>query len=179
MGMRFGLFTGMGATTWDTVLNLWRHIEATGWDAACVTDHFMPNTPERTGDTMECWTTLAALAAVVPRMRVGTIVVGNTYRHPALLAKMAAQVDIISGGRLICGLGGGVAGERARGVWHPFYTVGEPRAPRRSMQVSRRCGRRPRPTTRDVLSAQRCPLSPKPVQSPYPELMIARGEKVR
>jgi len=63
------------------------------------------NTPDRVGDTMECWTTLAALAAVVPKMRLGTIVSGNTYRHPAVLAKMAAQVDVISGGRLICGIG--------------------------------------------------------------------------
>src|SRR3989304_4099397 len=45
--MRFGLFTSMGAQTWAGVLDLWRHIEATGWDIACVTDHFMPNTPER------------------------------------------------------------------------------------------------------------------------------------
>jgi len=95
--MRFGIFTGMGNTTWDTVLDLWRHAAASGWDAACVTDHFMPNTPDRVGDTMECWTTLAALAAVVPKMRLGTIVSGNTYRHPAVLAKMAAQVDVISG----------------------------------------------------------------------------------
>jgi len=103
--MRFGIFTGMGNTTWNTVLDLWRHAAAGGWDAACVTDHFMPNTPDRVGDTMECWTTLAALAAVVPKMRLGTIVSGNTYRHPAVLAKMAAQVDVISGGRLICGIG--------------------------------------------------------------------------
>jgi len=93
--MRFGIFTGMGNTTWDAVLELWRHAAATGWDAACVTDHFMPNTPDRVGDTMECWTTLAALGASVPKMRVGTIVSGNTYRHPAVLAKMAAQVDIV------------------------------------------------------------------------------------
>src|SRR5690349_2162422 len=61
--MRFGIFTGMGNTTWDAVLELWRHAATSGWDAACVTDHFMPNTPDRVGDTMECWTTLAALAA--------------------------------------------------------------------------------------------------------------------
>jgi alkanesulfonate monooxygenase SsuD/methylene tetrahydromethanopterin reductase-like flavin-dependent oxidoreductase (luciferase family) len=65
----------------------------------------MPNTADRLGDTLECWTTLASLATVVHRMRVGTIVAGNTYRHPAVLAKMAANVDVVTGGRLICGMG--------------------------------------------------------------------------
>jgi len=53
--LRFGIFTGMGNTTWPAVLDLWRHAAASGWDAACVTDQFMPNTPDRVGDTMECW----------------------------------------------------------------------------------------------------------------------------
>src|SRR5947207_834442 len=105
--MRFGLFTSMGAQSWSGVLELWRHLEATGWDIACVTDHFMPNTKDREGAMLESWSTLSALAALVPRLRVGTIVLGNTYRHPAVVAKMAAQVDIISGGRLLLGLGAG------------------------------------------------------------------------
>ena len=74
--MRFGLFTSMGAQTYKGVLDLWQHLEATGWDIACVTDHFMPNTKEREGAMLEAWSTLSALAAVVPRMRVGTIVLG-------------------------------------------------------------------------------------------------------
>src|SRR5438552_17569343 len=123
--MRFGIFTGMGNTTWNTVLDLWRHAAAGGWDAACVTDHFMPNTPDRVGDTMECWTTLAALAAVVPKMRLGTIVSGHTYRHPAVLAKMAAQVDVISGGRLICGIGAAWQQNEHEAYGIPFYTVAE------------------------------------------------------
>ena len=86
--MRFGLFTSMGNQTWPGVLELWRHAEATGWDVACVTDHFMPNTKEREGDMLEGWSTLSALAALVERMQVGTIVLGNTYRHPAVVAKM-------------------------------------------------------------------------------------------
>jgi alkanesulfonate monooxygenase SsuD/methylene tetrahydromethanopterin reductase-like flavin-dependent oxidoreductase (luciferase family) len=82
--MKFALFTGMSGTTWDEVLGFWQHCDRTGWDAACVTDHFMPNTADRVGDTLECWTALAALAARTERLRVGTIVSGNTYRHPAL-----------------------------------------------------------------------------------------------
>ena len=51
--MRFGVFTSTGGQTWPGVLELWQHLEATGWDIACVADHFMPNTPERTGAMLE------------------------------------------------------------------------------------------------------------------------------
>src|SRR5574342_220684 len=123
--MRFAIFTSMGNTTWRDVEVLWRHAEQTGWDAACVTDHFMPNTPDRVGDMLEAWTTLTALAALTERLRVGTIVSGNTYRHPALLAKMAANVDIISGGRLICGMGAGWQENEHQAYGIDFHTVAE------------------------------------------------------
>ena len=179
--MRFGIFTGMGNTTWDTVLDLWRHAAAGGWDAASVTDHFMPNTPDRVGDTMECWTTLAALAAVVPRMRLGTIVSGNTYRHPAVLAKMAAQVDLISGGRLICGLGAAWQQNEHEAYGIPFYTVAE-----RLARLDEACQVLKALWTQDKSTFKGryyqlgdAPLAPKPVQRPYPELMIGGGgEKV-
>ena len=90
--MRFGIFTSMGGQTWAGVLDLWKHLETTRWDIACVTDHFMPNTKEREGAMLESWSTLSALAALVPRLRIGTIVLGNTYRHPAVVAKMAAPL---------------------------------------------------------------------------------------
>ena len=98
--MKFALFIGLGNTTWDSVLSLTRHAEATGWDAACLTDHFMPNTPDRVGDNIECLGTLAALAAAVPRIRLGSIVLGNTYRHPAVPAKMLTNIDILKRERL-------------------------------------------------------------------------------
>src|SRR6267143_6539551 len=179
--MRFGIFTGMGNTTWDAVLGLWRHAAASGWDAACVTDHFMPNTPDRVGETMECWTTLAALAAAVPKMRLGTIVSGNTYRHPAVLAKMAAQVDIISGGRLICGIGAAWQQNEHEAYGIPFYTVAE-----RLARLDEACQVLKALWTQDRASFKGryyqlsdAPLAPKPVQRPYPELMIGGGgEKV-
>src|SRR2546422_4985779 len=74
---------------------------------------------------LESWSTLSALAALVPRIRVGTIVLGNTYRHPAVVAKMAAQVDIISGGRLLLGLGGAWQENEHQAYGIPFYTVRE------------------------------------------------------
>ena len=179
--MRFALFTSLAGTTWDAVLGLWRHVEATGWDAACVTDHFMPNTPERVGDTLEGWSTLAALAALVPRMRVGTIVLGNTYRHPAVLAKMAAQVDIISGGRLILGIGAAWQQNEHEAYGIPFFTVGE-RLQRldEACQVLKALWTQPKATFKGrYYQLGDAPLAPKPVQRPHPELMIGGGgEKV-
>ncbi len=179
--MRFGLFTSMGNQTWPGVLDLWRHLESTGWDIACVTDHFMPNNPQREGSTLEAWSTLSALAALVPRMRVGTIVIGNTYRHPAVLAKMAAQVDIISGGRLLLGIGSGWQENEHAAYGIPFYTMRE-RLERldeachvlRSLWTQRRSDYAGR-----FYQLSDAPLEPKPVQSPHPELMIGgAGEKI-
>ena len=175
--MRFGIFTSMGAQTWKGVLDLWRHLEATKWDMACVTDHFMPNTKEREGAMLEAWSTLSALAAVVPRMKVGTIVLGNTYRHPAVVAKMAAQVDIISGGRLLLGLGAGWQQNEHEAYGIPFYTMRE-RLERldeacevlRALFTQRRSDYKGR-----YYQLSDAPLDPKPIQKPYPEIMIGGG----
>jgi F420-dependent oxidoreductase-like protein len=95
---------------WDEVLELTRHCEATGWDGVYFADHFMPNAADATpldGDTLECWSVIAGLAASVPRLRLSPLVTSVTYRHPAVLANIAAAVDHISGGRLLLGIGAG------------------------------------------------------------------------
>jgi F420-dependent oxidoreductase-like protein len=95
---------------WAEVLELTRHAEASGWDGVYIADHFMPNTEDGSpadGPMLECWAMVAGLAAAVPRLRLGTLVCGNTYRHPAVLANIAATVDQISEGRLLLGLGAG------------------------------------------------------------------------
>src|SRR5262249_61686777 len=84
---------------------------------------------ERVGDSLECVSALAALAASVPRIRLGTIVLGNTYRHPAVLAKMLTNIDIVSGGRLIAGIGGAWQQNEHEAYGIPFFTGGE-RLPR-------------------------------------------------
>jgi F420-dependent oxidoreductase-like protein len=179
--MKFGLFTSMGNQTWAGVLDLWKHLEATGWDAACVTDHFMPNNPQKEGSTLESWSTLSALAALIPRMRVGTIVLGNTYRHPAVVAKMAAQVDIISGGRLILGMGAGWQENEHEAYGIPFGTMRE-RLEKldEACQLMRSLFTEKRSTFKGrFYQLSDAPLDPKPVQTPYPELMIGGGgEKV-
>ena len=175
--MRFGVFTSLMGQTWPGVLELWQHLESTGWDTACVSDHFMPNTREREGGVLEAWSTLSALAAVVPRMRIGTIVLGNTYRHPAVVAKMAAQVDIISGGRLLFGIGAAWQRNEHEAYGIPFYTMRE-----RLERLDEAC------TVIRLLWTERrsnfngryyqladAPLDPKPVQKPHPELMIGGG----
>src|SRR5258705_4755057 len=179
--MKFSIFTGMTGTSWDEILTLWRHADQTGWDAACVTDHFMPNTADRIGDTLECCTALAALAGLTSRLRVGTIVSGNTYRHPALLAKMAANVDIISRGRLICGVGAGWQENEHRAYGMDFYTTRERLARlHEACHVMKALWTQTKADYKGkYYQLEAAPLMPKPVQKPYPELMIGGGgEKV-
>ena len=179
--MRFGIFTSMGMQTWSGVLELWKHLEATKWDIACVTDHFLPNTKEREGAMLESLSTLSALAGLVPRMKIGTIVLGNTYRHPAVVAKAAAQIDVISGGRLILGMGAGWQQNEHEAYGIPFYTLRE-RLERldeaceviKSLWTNKRSNYKGR-----YYQLSDAPLDPKPVQTPHPELMIGGGgEKV-
>ena len=107
--MRFSIWPSP-ARPWEDILELTEHCEATGWDGVYFADHFMPNGPGQEpldGDTLECWSVLAALAAAVPRLRLAPLVTSVTYRHPAVLANIAAAVDRISGGRLMLGVGTG------------------------------------------------------------------------
>jgi alkanesulfonate monooxygenase SsuD/methylene tetrahydromethanopterin reductase-like flavin-dependent oxidoreductase (luciferase family) len=98
------------AQPWSEILVTARHAAATGWDGVWIADHFMadaagptpPDTP-----VLEAGTLVAALGAAVERVRIGTLVYGNTYRHPAVVANMAVTADHVSGGRFVLGLGAG------------------------------------------------------------------------
>src|SRR3954471_20680686 len=97
--MRFAIKTAPQNTTWDDMLAVWR--EADGIDlfeSGWTFDHFYPIFSDSTGPCLEGWMTLAALAQATTRLRLGTLVTGIHYRHPAVLANMAATLDIICGG---------------------------------------------------------------------------------
>lgn len=120
--MRFS-FWPLPTQSFEEMKELGEHVEQTGWDGMWFADHFMPNAEDTTAPWPEAWTTLSAMAAVIPRIRMGTLVSGNTYRHPAVLAKMAATVDQLSGGRLVLGLGSGWQENEHKQYGIPFYTV--------------------------------------------------------
>ena len=94
--------------TFAETLAFARHAETAGLDSVWVFDHVLFRSPgEPDGAVREGWTTLAALAPLVPRVELGSLVMCSSFRNPALMAKMAAALDDLSGGRVILGLGSG------------------------------------------------------------------------
>lgn len=105
----------------------WRDADDLGFHAVWNYDHFYGlghGLSEQAQDTLEGWTTLAAMAKVVKRARIGCMVTGVTYRHPAVLANMAVTVDHISGGRLDFGLGAAWHEPEHAGYGIPFPSAG-------------------------------------------------------
>jgi len=163
------------APTFDyaTLEHFWRTADDLGFPAVWNYDHFYglvdPTTP-----TLEGWTTLAAMAVVVRRARVGCLVSGVTYRNPAVLAKMAVTVDHISGGRMDFGIGAGWHEDEHRGYGIDFPEPGERVAMvDEALTVIRRLW------TEDsvdfagrfyTLDGARC--DPKPVQRPHPPIVV-------
>src|SRR5204862_7748269 len=105
--IRFGVHAGPQNTSYADYVRLWQTAEASGYDWASVFDHFIPIQSDPHGPCLEGPTLLAAMAAQTSRLRCGILVVGNTYRHPAVQANIAATLDHISGGRLEWGVGAG------------------------------------------------------------------------
>ncbi|MCU1458307.1 MAG: luciferase [Actinomycetia bacterium] len=106
--MRFAFKTAPQNTTWAEMLAIWTaaddiEVFESGW----LFDHFYPIHGDSSGPCLEGWVTLSALAQATKRVRLGTLVTGIHYRHPAVLANMAAALDIVSNGRLELGIGAG------------------------------------------------------------------------
>jgi alkanesulfonate monooxygenase SsuD/methylene tetrahydromethanopterin reductase-like flavin-dependent oxidoreductase (luciferase family) len=107
--MRFSVWPSF-QRPWAEVLDLARHVESAGWHGLWFADHYMADTPDGSPSddpALECWTTLAALAAAVPRLQLGSLVSPSSVHHPALLAKQATTVDQVAGGRVVLGVGAG------------------------------------------------------------------------
>ena len=187
--MRFSYWASTGQT-WQELLAGAKHAEATGWDGVWVPDHFM--TPEggygpedthdptgEMGPILEAWTVLASLAVAVPRVRLGAMVSGNTYRHPALLANMAATIDHVSGGRLVVGLGAGWQENEHQRYGLELGTV-EQRLDRfeEASEILRMLFSQDL-TTFDGTYYQLddAPMQPKPLQQPLPLMIGGGGEK--
>jgi F420-dependent oxidoreductase-like protein len=174
-------------SAWPSVTNPWevlseevRHLDATGWKGIWIGDHFMPNLADTSGRWQEAWTVLAALAAMTSRVRLGTLVTGNTYRNPCILAKQVAQVDVISGGRVILGIGAGWQENEHVAYGVPYYTVPE-RLQRleESLQILRSLFDNPLTNFEGRhYQVKDAPLAPKPVQARLPILIGGGGEKV-
>jgi F420-dependent oxidoreductase-like protein len=179
--MRFALKTSPQHTTWPDMLAVWKEADdidvfESGWTF----DHFYPIFSDSTGPCLEGWMTLAALAQATRRLRLGALVTGIHYRHPAVLANMAATLDIVSGGRLEIGIGAGW-NEEESGAYG--IELGSPAE--RSDRFEEACevivSLLTRPTTDFTgryyqLSAARC--EPKAVQRPHPPVCIGgSGER--
>jgi F420-dependent oxidoreductase-like protein len=180
--MRFAIKTSPQNTTWTDMLEVWRAADdidlfESGWTF----DHFYPIFSDPNGPCMEGWITLTALAQATRRIRVGVLVTGNVYRHPAVLANMAATLDIVSGGRLELGLGAG---------WNELechaYGIDLPPLAERFDRFEEACevvlGLLANETTdfagkHYTLTAARC--EPKPIQRPHPPLCIGGGGERR
>jgi len=176
--MRFSVWPG-SHRPWDEVLSTALTAEREGWDGLWFADHFMPNTPSGDGPTLEVWAVLAALAHATDRLRLGPLVTSVTYRHPAVVANAAAAVDVISGGRLVLGLGAGWQANE-----HAAYGLELGDVPTRSDRLEEAAGiirslLRDDRTTVDgrFFTITDAPNEPKPVQPRLPLLVAGKGER--
>jgi alkanesulfonate monooxygenase SsuD/methylene tetrahydromethanopterin reductase-like flavin-dependent oxidoreductase (luciferase family) len=168
---------------WSDVLDGVRLVEAGGWHGVYVADHFMGDAggfgPEEQ-PTYEATAALGALAGATERLRLGSLVLSITYRHPAVLAKWASTVDHASGGRLLLGLGAGWQENEHAQYGIPLGTPGE-RIERfeEGLRIVRGLLTEPRTTVPgryyEVTDAL---AEPKPVQSPLPILIGGKGDRM-
>ena len=180
--MRLSFKTAPQHVEWAAMRDFWLEGDRVeSYSAGWLFDHFYPIFSDSTGPCLEGWTALAALAGMTERVRLGLMVTGNTYRHPAVLANMAATVDVVSGGRLEIGLGAGWNQEE-----HDAYGIPLPGLKERFDRLEEACQIIDGLLTKDTTTVDghyyrvtdaRC--EPKPVQSPRPPLVIGGGGEKR
>jgi alkanesulfonate monooxygenase SsuD/methylene tetrahydromethanopterin reductase-like flavin-dependent oxidoreductase (luciferase family) len=172
---------------YQKVLDAWREADTIPLiESAWLWDHMIPIREPRSGPMLEGWTVLAALAAQTARLRLGVMVTGNPNRYPAILAKMAATVDVISGGRLEFGIGAGGGQHPLSLVEYDMYGVPAFPMPEAIARLDEACEVIRRLWTEPVvdhdgphyrLKATFC--EPKPVQKPHPPFTLGgSGERL-
>jgi F420-dependent oxidoreductase-like protein len=179
--LRFGIKTAQQHTDYADLLAVWQAADAVEvFEHAWLYDHFIPIFGDPDGPCLEGWTLLAALAAQTRRIRVGIMVTGNTYRHPAVLANMGATIDVLSNGRLDMGIGAGW-----NELEHSSYGIELLPPGKRLSQFEEACEVIRLLWTQQYadfegayyqLKQARC--DPKPIQQPYPPIVIGgSGER--
>jgi alkanesulfonate monooxygenase SsuD/methylene tetrahydromethanopterin reductase-like flavin-dependent oxidoreductase (luciferase family) len=176
----FGVVTGQHWRSWQMLTEQWQWAEESGWDSAWAFDHFFSLSDGEMGECLEGWTLLAGLAARTSTVQIGLMVNGNTHRNPAILAKQAVTVDIISGGRSIFGVGA-AWNERE----HEAYGIDFP-SPRdrvdsfgEAMELHRMLETQERTTFHGkYYRLENAPFEPKPVFGHIPVLIGSTGNRM-
>jgi probable F420-dependent oxidoreductase len=180
--VKFSLWPHNSRTPADLLAEV-RAAEDAGWYGTWLADHYMPNTGDTTpahGDIYECWGLLPALAAVTERVRIGTLVSPTSVHHPALLAKRAATIDRLSGGRMTLGIGAGWQVNEH----HAYGIELEPPGRRvtrfeEAIQIVRSMLSDESTTFHgSCYNLTEAPCDPKPVQSPLPILVGTRSPRM-
>jgi F420-dependent oxidoreductase-like protein len=180
MQMRYGLKLSQKATI-DEYRGVWRIADDEGFDHCWNMDHFAALGSDPTADIYEAWTLLAAMAEATTNTRIGCMVTGNTYRHPAVLAKMAVTLDHISAGRLEFGLGAAWAENEHTMLGLEFGTAGG-RLNRleEACQIVTSLWTAPTTTFEGAhYQLADAIAEPKPVQQPHPPIWIGGSGRKR
>lgn len=176
--VKFGVSLPQWGATWAEVREIALLAEEVGFDSVWVADHFLGVGAE---DPLEAWTEMTAVAAVTKRVEIGFLVLCNSYRPPALLAKMAATLDSISNGRLIVGYGAGWFDQEYDAYGYEFPHI-RTRLEQleEGLEVLKKMWIDDAATFHGVhyhIENARC--WPKPVRKPHPPILIGGGgEKI-
>jgi F420-dependent oxidoreductase-like protein len=165
---------------YDNSLNIALEAEKLGYESFWCSDHLFLNEKSENQNCMDAWTLLAALAADTTKIRLGTLVTCNSYRHPSLLAKIAATIDMISKGRLWFGYGAGWKKDEYRAYGYPFPKIQDRMdAMEEALEIIKLLWTEPHASySGKHYSIKNAFSAPKPVQKPHPPILIGGdGEK--